>query len=79
MSLCLHTAAYTVEILCQLNYDVLKQLLYSSDLARSDHILFDSFKEALRGGHFTSDQELKEVVHVWLVTQPKGIQKHVDH
>jgi hypothetical protein len=46
--------------------------------------LFGPLKDALRGCHFASDQELKEVVHVWLVTQQKtffseGIQKLVSH
>jgi hypothetical protein len=80
---CLHTVTYTVEILCQLNFEVLKYPLYSSDLAPSDCQLFGSLKDSLRDDHFTSDQELKEVVYVWLVTQPKtffseGIKKHVD-
>jgi hypothetical protein len=79
----LHTVAYTVEILCQLNFEMLKYPLYNSDLAPSDRHLFGSLKDALRDGHFASDQELKEVVYVWLVIQPKtffseGIKKHVD-
>jgi hypothetical protein len=30
------------------------------------------FRIALRGSYFSSDQELKEAVHVWLVTQSKN-------
>jgi hypothetical protein len=30
-----------------------------------------SVKEALRGHWFTTDQELKKMVHAWLVCQPK--------
>jgi hypothetical protein len=33
--------------------------------------LFGPFKDALRGQHFASDQEVKGAVDVWLVTQPK--------
>jgi hypothetical protein len=45
--------------------------------------LFGPLKGTLRGHHFASDQEFKEVVHAWLFTQPKtfffseGIQKLV--
>jgi hypothetical protein len=31
------------------------------------------FSFALRCSHFSSDQELKEAVHAWLVTQSKNI------
>jgi len=53
---------------------------YSPDLAPSDYHLFGPPKEALRGRRFTSDKEVKEAVHEWLVAQPKtffseGIQK----
>jgi hypothetical protein len=38
--------------------------LNSPDLSPSEYHLFGSLKEALRGNWFTSDQEMKEVVHV---------------
>jgi histone-lysine N-methyltransferase SETMAR len=66
-----HTVAHTVETLCHLNFEVLEHPLYSPDLASSDYHLFGPLKGTLRGHHFASDQELKEVVHAWLVTQPK--------
>jgi hypothetical protein len=77
-----NTAAHTVETLHHLNFEVLEHPLYSPDLALSDYHLFGPLKDTLRGCHFASDQELKEVVHAWLVTQPKtvfseGIQKLV--
>jgi hypothetical protein len=34
--------------------------------------LFGPVRDALRGCHFASDQEVKEVVHAWLVTKPKA-------
>lgn len=44
----------------------------------------DPLKDCLRGRHFTSDQQVKEVVHAWPVSQPKtffvvakGVQKLV--
>jgi histone-lysine N-methyltransferase SETMAR len=79
-----HTAAHTVETLRHLNMDVLEHPPYSPYLAPSDYHFSGPLKDALRGRHFASDQELKEVVHAWLVTQPKtfyseGIQKLVSH
>jgi hypothetical protein len=74
----LHTAAFTAESLCQLNF-VLKHSPHSPDLTPLDYHLFRPLKDTLRGCHFYSDHEVKEV-HVWLVTQPEtsfsvGIQK----
>jgi hypothetical protein len=49
----------------------------------SDYHIFGTLKEVLRGRTFTSDKEVKEVVHTWLQEQPKsffsaGIQKLVE-
>jgi transposase len=44
---------------------------YSPDLAPSDFHLFWPLKDALRGRHFRSDEEVKEAVHDWLEQQPK--------
>jgi len=66
-----HTAAHTVETLQKLKFEVLAHPLYSPDLDPSDYHLFGPLKEALRGRRFTSDQELKEAVHVWFAAQPK--------
>jgi hypothetical protein len=46
-------------------------LLIISDLAPSDYYLFGPLKDALRGCHFTSHQEVRNVVHTWLTTQPE--------
>ena len=67
----LHTAVHTVETFQKLKFEVLAHPPYSPDLAPSDYHLFGSLKEALRGCRFTSDNELKEVVHAWLTAQPK--------
>jgi len=61
---CLHTATHTVETLQKLKFEALAHPLYSLDLTPSDYHLFGPPKEALRGRRFTSDQELKEAVHV---------------
>jgi hypothetical protein len=62
--------------------EVLKHPPCSSDLAPSYYYLSGPLKDALRGCHFTSDQEVRNVVHVWLTTQPKhfteGIHKFAD-
>ena len=68
---CPHTAEYTVETLQKLKSEVLAHPPYSPDLAPPDYHLFGPLKEALSGRRFTSDQELKEAVHVWLAAQPK--------
>jgi hypothetical protein len=75
---------YTLESKHQLNFEVLEHPPYSPDLAPSDYHLFGTQKDALRVCHFASDQEMKEVVHAWLVTEPKtffseDIQKLVSH
>jgi hypothetical protein len=54
-----HTAAS----LRQLNF-ILKHSPHSPDLAFSDYRQFDPLKDNLRCCHFTSDHEVKEVVHV---------------
>jgi hypothetical protein len=57
---------------------------YSPDFAFSNFHLFWPLKDALRGHHFTKDEEVKEVVHEWLAQQPKdlvcqGIYALVEH
>ena len=68
---CPHTAAPTVETLKKLNFELLEHSLYSSDLAPSDYNLFCPLEQVLRGRPFTTDQQLKETVQAWLVSQPK--------
>jgi hypothetical protein len=53
-----------------LNFEVLEHPPDSPDLAPSDYHLFGPLKDALRGRHFASDEDVKEVVHAWLVAQP---------
>ena len=56
----------TVESLQKLNSEVLAHPPYSPGLASSDYHLFGPLKGVLRGRRFTSEQELKEVMHAWL-------------
>ena len=72
---CPHTATHTVETLQKLKFEALAHPPYSPDLAPSDYHLFGPLKEALRGHRFTTDQELKVVVHAWLAAQPKNFLK----
>jgi histone-lysine N-methyltransferase SETMAR len=67
-----HTAAHTVVTLKKLNFEVLEHPSYSPVLAASDYHLFDSIQQALGGRQFTAEQQLKEMVHVWSVSQPKA-------
>jgi hypothetical protein len=66
----IHTGAQPSESLRQLNF-IMKHSPPCPDLAFSNCHLFGPLKDSLRGCHFTCDHEVKEAVHVWLVTQPK--------
>ena len=80
---CPHTAVVTVETVQQLGFELLQHPPYSPDLAPSDYHIVGPLKEVLHRRRFTSDEEVKEVVHTWLREQPKsffsaGIQKLVE-
>jgi histone-lysine N-methyltransferase SETMAR len=66
-----HTAIHTVQTLVKLGFEVLDHPAYSPDLTPSDYHLFDPLKDALRGRHFTSHEEVKEALHEWLAAQSK--------
>ena len=72
---------HTAEMLQKLKFEIMAHPPFSPDLAPSDYHLFGSLKEALRGCRFTSDQEVKKVVHARNAAQPKifleGIRKLV--
>jgi hypothetical protein len=50
---------------------VLKHPPHNPDLLAPGYDLFGPLKDALRGRHFSIDQDVKEAVHAWLATQPK--------
>lgn len=66
-----HTAAHTVETLQTFKPEVLTHPAHNPDLTPSNYHLFGPLKVALKGRRFTLDQELKEVVHAWLIAQLK--------
>jgi hypothetical protein len=53
----------------KLDLEALDHPAYSPNLVPSNYHVFNPFKDALRGCHFTSDEEVKETVHVWLAAQ----------
>jgi histone-lysine N-methyltransferase SETMAR len=67
-----------------MGFEVLDHPAYSPDLAPSDFKLTGPLKDALKGHHSNSDEEVKEAVHDWLAAQSKtffsaAIQKFVEH
>jgi hypothetical protein len=66
-----HTATHSVENFKKLNFEVLELPTYSPDFAPSVYHLFGPLKQALRDRRITTDQQLKETVYAWLVSQPK--------
>jgi hypothetical protein len=55
----------------KLGFEELDHPAYRPNLTPSDYHLFDPLKDALRGRHFTSDEEVMEAVHEWLAAQSK--------
>ena len=66
-----HMAHLTINTIRQLNWEVLEHPAYSPDLAPSDFHLFGPLKNAPRGRRFAAHDEVKEVVHDWLCSQPQ--------
>jgi hypothetical protein len=69
--LCLNTAAQTSKTLPELKSEVLNWPACSPDLAPFDFHLSAPLTRALRHHQFEDDDEVKEVVHVWLCIQSK--------
>ena len=61
-----HTACATIDALETLKFEVLSHLPYSLDLAPSDFHIFPHLKRDLKGTHFTSDDEVKQAVMLWI-------------
>ena len=66
-----HSVNATQECIEKLKLEQLILPAHSPDLAPSDFHMFGPMKEALRGQQFDDDDEVKEMVHSWLRSQPK--------
>jgi histone-lysine N-methyltransferase SETMAR len=66
---CSHTARATAKKIMDLHLECIPHLAYSPDLALSDYHVFGPLKEALGGKKFSTDDQIKEVVHRWLYSQ----------
>jgi histone-lysine N-methyltransferase SETMAR len=66
-----HTARSAVATVQDLPFECLPHPPYSPDLAPSDFHVFGSLKEAMRSKSFRSDEEVQQVVHESLHSQPK--------
>jgi histone-lysine N-methyltransferase SETMAR len=64
-----HTARATEKKIMDLRLECIPHPAYSPDLAPSDYHVFGPFKEALGGKKFSTDSEIKEAVHRWLLSQ----------
>jgi histone-lysine N-methyltransferase SETMAR len=65
----LDTARATAKKIIDLRLECIPHPAYSPDLAPSDYHVFGPLKEALSGKKFSTDDEIKEVVHRWLCSQ----------
>ena len=61
-----HTARTTIDALETLKFEVLSHLPYSPDLVPSDFHFFPHLKRDLKRTHFTSDDEVKQAVMLWI-------------
>ena len=61
-----HNTRATIDALEPLKFEVLYHPPYSPDLAPSDFHFFPHLKRVLKGTHFTSDDEVKQVVTSWI-------------
>ena len=65
-----HTSLKTRQVVSSFAWTTISHPPYSPDLAPSDFYLFGPLKERLRGQHFSSDEEVKTTIRMWLKTQP---------
>jgi histone-lysine N-methyltransferase SETMAR len=66
-----HTACSTVATIQDLSFECLPHPPYSPNLTPSDFHVFGPLKEAMGGKSFRSDEEVQQVVHEWVHSQPK--------
>jgi len=68
-----HTACSAVATIQALSFECLPHLPYSPDLTPGDFHVFGPLKEAMGGKSFRSDNEVQQVVHEWLHSQPRRL------
>ncbi|UYV82729.1 hypothetical protein LAZ67_22000685 [Cordylochernes scorpioides] len=71
-----HVAKVVKETLEVLQLDVLPHPLYSPDIAPSDYHMFRSMTHGLAEQHFTSYEEAKNWVDVWIASKDKEFFQH---
>ncbi|UYV83664.1 hypothetical protein LAZ67_23001994 [Cordylochernes scorpioides] len=64
------------ETLEALQWDVLPHPLYSPDIAPSDYHMFRSMTHGLAEQHFTSYEEAKNWVNVWIASKDEEFFRH---
>jgi len=77
-----HSAAQTQDLITSFKWEQKDNPPYSPDLGPSDYHLFLHLKNFLGGQRFDDDDELKDAVQKWLISQAavfyeEGIQKLV--
>ncbi|UYV80921.1 SETMAR [Cordylochernes scorpioides] len=71
-----HVAKVVKETLEALQWDVLPHPLYSPDIAPSDYHMFHSMTHGLAEQHFTSYEESKNWVNVWIASKDEEFFRH---
>ncbi|UYV65661.1 SETMAR [Cordylochernes scorpioides] len=71
-----HVAKVVKETLETLQWDVLPHPLYSPDIAPSDYHMFRSMTHGLAEQHFTSYEEAKNWVNVWIASKDVEFFQH---
>ncbi|UYV69955.1 SETMAR [Cordylochernes scorpioides] len=71
-----HVAKVVKETLEALQWDVLPHPLYSPDIAPSDYHMFRSITHGLAEQHFTSYEESKNWVNVWIASKDEEFFRH---
>ncbi|UYV79912.1 hypothetical protein LAZ67_18001028, partial [Cordylochernes scorpioides] len=71
-----HVAKVVKETLEALQWDVLPHPLYSPDIAPSDYHMFRSMTHGLAEQHFTSYEDAKNWVNVWIASKDEEFFQH---
>ncbi|UYV63935.1 hypothetical protein LAZ67_2006056 [Cordylochernes scorpioides] len=71
-----HVAKVVKETLEALQWDVLPHPLYSPDIAPSDYHMFRSMTHGLAEQHFTSYEEARNWVNVWIASKDEEFFRH---